>query len=668
MSSINSLSRFILFSLLLISVSSANAADFTSISPDEWDEVAVRKVLHIFAYGGLATDDQITDWVRVGPQAAIEEMLDFSPINEKLSPRPRNEDGTPTDDLSTEHGGSLKALQDYWTNIEGTPTPLLDNQKYNFTLTKQDGNGEMRLNGGNLARIWLQAINTRGVNPFRHKVGFYLTNYHMALTVNKANVALMRDLYDNSLLTLDDPNKTLVDVLAEGAVSAAAAKAYAHRYNRYNNNTGIFYGNDDFAREFHQLFFKIQGVTEIQDYHENVTIEHTAWALTGMQLDRVDNKYGSEDKNDWFIPEINYLNHDYPLLGEIIKVNNVTNHFQWDQNTGTDCLAVYDTELCSSIYPTANEKIRALAEIAGNHQESLDNMPIAIIDFFADDNLAISKDCEQSSICTDTESLIREKIIAIRSAWDHHEKNLLGFLRAYAISPAFHNPVRVKYLSAFDRNLSIQNQNVLTNEELFIRKFWQRPEGRMRNQGAEVFYPAHDVFGGQTGLQAANNPNILRDAYQQSVENPGFMDLTYYGQTDDPGGTWYKDWSAIAPNTVGEYIVADVARWLWDRFVNDGGKNYSQVVQVQLHAILARGLDFGYRASQDYPGLFDKNQVFTITDLTGSELQTLDQIHSATKMNLLSDVIYTRRVANQRIGMAVNFIIATPYVFAQEGR
>ena len=48
---------------------------FDTVSGEAWDETAVRKVLHMFAFGGHATDQQIIQWSNMTPVAAIVEML-----------------------------------------------------------------------------------------------------------------------------------------------------------------------------------------------------------------------------------------------------------------------------------------------------------------------------------------------------------------------------------------------------------------------------------------------------------------------------------------------------------------------------------------------------------------------------------------------------------------
>ena len=52
-------------------------------------------------------------------------------------------------------------------------------------------------------------------------------------------------------------NSAYSTVIAQGAKNAAIAFQYGHNYNVYSG--GTFIGNEDFAREYHQLFFGILG-------------------------------------------------------------------------------------------------------------------------------------------------------------------------------------------------------------------------------------------------------------------------------------------------------------------------------------------------------------------------------------------------------------------------
>ena len=55
-----------------------------TVPQKDWNETAVRKVLHIFAFGGFATDAQIKTWASMKPEEAINEILSFHPHHPKL--------------------------------------------------------------------------------------------------------------------------------------------------------------------------------------------------------------------------------------------------------------------------------------------------------------------------------------------------------------------------------------------------------------------------------------------------------------------------------------------------------------------------------------------------------------------------------------------------------
>ena len=57
-----------------------------------------------------------------------------------------------------------------------------------------------------------------------------------------------------------------------------------------------------------------------------------------------------------------------------------------------------------------------------------------------------------------------------------------------------------------------------------------------------------------------------------------------------------KDWAkAIAPKG-GVHSAKEVGKWLWDRFIGDGRKNYGKLEQAHVEVLLATGYDLGYLA------------------------------------------------------------------------
>lgn len=571
---------------------------FVLITQKEWSEVSVRRVLHTFAYGGLATDRQIEIWADMSPEMAIKEMLIVAPFNEKLSP---------SEDAARSTTGELADLQALWSSDAVDNTVRAD-RRDSYSPLVPDFSGNLTASLANLQNTWVQAATTRGLNPFRHKVGLFLTNYIMAAPNGDARSFLLRNYYDDLLLSLEQSDE-FSEVQALAAKSGTLALHYGHYQNVYFNTVDEFFGNDDFAREFHQLVFGIQGDLEDEEYHENVTIEHTAWMLTGMVLDRELNLHGSQTIIDWWLADIDFIDHY-----NFGNLNNFSNHYD-------GCLEILHESICGS---TASEKISNLAKVASNHPESLANLPIIIINHFGDDNLDANK------------------IDVIQEEWRSMDKrNLLDFIRAYAVSKIFHSADRVKYRTAFDRNLLIQNLTTLDNEGYFA--LGNTPRQQMRTEGAEIFKPTHGVFGGQTGSEASRNSSIFREAYKRNVTRSFDLGATkklgYIDSQGDPVD-WYKDWAEVIPSdSLSKYDISAVGLWLWTRIIGDGGKNYDELARAHIESLLSTGLDLNTATNND------------ITPLT---------LGSAVQQN--------REEANRRVGLAVNFITMMPYMFAEEGR
>ena len=605
---------------------------FTALDPADWNETAVRKVLHGFAYAGLTTDAQISAWATMSADQAIVEMLSFEPYNQTLAP---SQDGT------SNHAASLAQLQDFWGGNDPFNPMRWDKRQY-YSALSSDGNGGTRLSTGNLERTFSQAVATRGLNPFLHKLVFYLTNYQMAVSIRKTEPGLMRDYYDVLMDALTS-GKNFVEVITAGAESTAVTRAYNHDDNIYHNDIMEFEGNDDFAREYFQLFFRIQGETEDHDYHEQVTIENNAHLLTGMRIDREPNAYGSTNPNDSHVAPINFTDH-VDGMGDL--------HYNQTLHHG-NCLEILHNTICGA---NAAEKLEALAPYAANHIESLNNIPINVVNFFADDNLT------------------SDKIDAIQASWRSADFDLLMFIRAYAISTAFHSDDTYKLRSSFDRALSLFNTIVLDNQEIFLGlEQWQSTERWLGEQGLSVFSPVRDVFGHQTGLQASVNPNIFKRSYDFQIDITLFDEdrTTYYDdETETTQTTWYKDWGMVAPkNGANQYVVSEVADWLWQRLIADGGKNFDIVAKAQVYALLARGFDFGYVATLETAET-DVERVFSSDALTTEPaLAALISQLSAETIALDSvDVDNVRRIANRRVGQAAQFIAMLPYSFVLEGK
>jgi hypothetical protein len=560
---------------------------FTTVNDETWDDTAVRKVLHTFALGGQATDEQIRTWADMSPRSAITEMLTFGEHNAKLSPvGPEDLDRLDTRD------GTLYGLSAFWSSDDpanGVPEERRDL----FVINDR------------LAEIWAKAATSRGLNPFRHRIGLWETNYHLAVNldagVNRAQIAR----YYEDILAALAAGSPYQDVLTTAALSAAVATQYGHRHNVYSN--GACECNEDFAREYFQLFFGILGEDD-PSYHETVTIKDMAAALTDMEVP-------SEDSHLL----------DYVIFG-------TANHYP-----GT--LDILHEQIDGT---TARERVEALSPLAIQYPESLDNLPVMIVSGLADD------------------AMTETKAKQIREAWaDMAQKDLLEFLRDYAVSTLFHKSDRTKFWTSPERHLIITNVITVKNEEGDLDLY--NVDG-FEADGVKVFEPLHNVFGNQSGEDAADSSDVIRSHLNRVMDD----EWRYRrGSVEKYGTTWTKDWSALVPRTGnGTYVVRDVAAWLWQRFIADGLKNFGALEQAYTYALLATDSDFNELAAPN-----DLDHVFTSEELANDDdLAALIESLAGETMQLDSADAEDRLEAHERLGQAINFIAGTPYVFAEEGR
>jgi hypothetical protein len=199
----------------------------------------------------------------------------------------------------------------------------------------------------------------------------------------------------------------------------------------------------------------------------------------------------------------------------------------------------------------------------------------------------------------------------------------------------------------------------LNNEETYLELY---PLNAYEAENVQVFHPAHNVFGGQTGTEAADSADVFRTNYNRATgEEWRFRQSsgTKYGRS------WEKNWAAVIPkDSSGTYVVKNVAEWLWKRFIGDGLKNMGLLERAHLYALLAESRDIVYLADRNR-----LDRVITTADLASDPaLVNLVQSLSVRTLPLDSADSTERRAANARVGQAINFIVATPYIFAQEGR
>ncbi len=560
-----------------------------TISDEAWDDTAVRKVLHTFAYGGHATDQQIASWAAMPPERAIVEMLTFDEHNLKLSPvTASNYDGLDKRD------GTLRGLGEFWSSNDpqnGVPEEERDWYHTDMWLTD---------------RVWVLAATSRGLNPFRQKIGLWETNYHMVANLDATVTPKQLIGYYDSIMEAMEEGEPYQDVMTIAATSSAIATQYGHVNNRFLN--GECFCNEDFAREYYQLFFGVLGNFD-PVYHETVTIKSTARAFTDMSIER--------DLDDLLTDNISFgTAFHYPGILDMLGTQ------YWGHNMP--------------------ERVNQLSQDVINHQESLDNLPVKIIGDLADDNL------------TDA------KIARIRSAWSSMQsKSLLSFLRAYAISTLFHSEDRIKYLTSIDRHMLLANKISLSNDDGYLNLL-----GAMEytKEDVRVFHPVHNVFGGQTGIEAASSSGVFRNNYNRVTQG-------YYRYRQTSGSryvhSWARDWGSMVPaDASGQYNVRHVAEWLWNRLIADGLKNFGSLERAHVYAFLANDQDLVSLARPE-----DLDRIITSTEIETEPafMKLVDDLASQS-LALNSSDTNERRGTNERIGQAINFISGTPYIFVQEGK
>jgi len=531
-----------------IELSQANPIDELGLPTStrgSWDDRAVRKVLKIFAYGGHPSDQQITLWADMPPKQAIDEMLNFEQHNTKLSSLTPADQALGFDEISNApDSGSLAGYIDYIANDAST-LPLSQRDRDFFLLS------ERRLG---FTEVYQRYLVTRGLNPFRQRIGFWETNYHLAVNLDAGVTSAQMMRYHDDIMAAHEQGRPYYEVIGVAAKSAAVAMQYGHRFNDWVESEQKCECNDDFAREIHQLFYGIFGLADPEE-HENVTIKQTARLLTGMPVNRRSNIFDT------------FVSFDTPEIG-----GRTRQHHE-------DPVQVLGQTITGR---TAAEKIDALMPVSMQHPESLSNLPIKIVEVLADNNLSDS-DRQQ-----------------LRAAWATLgvERKLLDYLRAYATSRIFHDRSQLKYFTSFDRVFYTANKfNVSQVEALYsgrgnleLRGVGREIRQTLRDDRAgDVFEPLNNVFGGQAAVAASDSTLAFEGNFNRSAED---RNIDYRIRWDvrcggcNNGNEWIKDWSQIIPpEENGEYSALHVARWMWRHFVGSMD-NYGVLENAHLVAII----------------------------------------------------------------------------------
>ncbi len=684
----------------LSSTTPVDLLGFPTVTRGQWDNEAVRKVLKIFAYGGQATDNQIQIWANLRPGAAIREMLNFDEFNAKLSPQVPSE---PYDDIISVSGaGTYRGLTNYLaSDASALPFPTAGRARENFIDLPSPGIFPRRFDQviGKLASI-------RGLNPFRQKIGLWETNYHMVANMDAGvNESQIIRYYDDIMKEHAKPNVPYYKIMGVAAKSAAIAMQYGHRLNQWIENNATCRCNDDFAREIHQLFFGILG--ESDPNHEEITIPETAKMLTDMA-----------------VPTFTFTR---PVDGQ------QSNAFADEITFGTARHHLQDVQIFGLSISGANaaEKIDTLMPISIEHPDSLENLPIIIVEGLADDNLNNSQ----------------KRIL--RQVWRDLgvNRNFLTFVRGYATSRLFHSASQFKHATTLDRAIYFANRYNTSNIEAYYggTRFFNQDFGTaptnveeigipivniiQSERAGDVFRPVNNVFGAQSSEQAANSSLVFTRNYNRSANTSlgDFINNFANRCTDcDFGAGWVKDWTKVMPRDAnGEYPVEYVARWLWRHAVgsmqgyteveeahlssflgavslveeDSGGENptnsffqtplvwdLNQVLcvradRIALNEPAANLSDIIESANTDIRCLADSNQAYSPAEqaeldlaINSDNLQNIVYLRQlvnelkAKRMPLEPSGTVEARRANARINVAMSFIFATPYVFATGGQ
>jgi len=637
-----------------------------STTRSSWDTRAVRKVLNVFAFGGHATDAQIVEWADMRPNLAIAEMLNFSEHNLKLSPLAPGERYT---EIASSHGTLLEFYEHIGSPSSDIPIPISERDN-------------LDLDGYRFASTFGRMVAMRGLNPFRQRIGFWETNYHLA-TNRDAGVSREQMVqYYDEIMEAHEDRLPYHEIMGVAAKSAAVAMQYGHRRNQW-----VFRNGEEICEcnyEIHQLFYGIFGVDDPN--HEDGTIFETGKMLTDMRVPYISN-FGF-DLNVTFETD---QHHTAPLtiLGQTVS--------------GAD----------------ASAKIDNLMPISIQHPESLKNLPIMIIEVLADDNL---NEARKNSL---------------RTAWARlgSDKDFLTFIQTYAISKMFHSGAQRKFLTSFERAFLLANKfNINNIEAYFSNDNFNGRAGReiddvmQGDNASEVFRPLHNVFGGQNSKEASDSAVAFEKNYNRSATQEAYQfnaALPVACDDCDQGSAWEKDWSDVIPANGTGYRASYVAAWLW-RHVFGNYSNYTEFERSHLIAILGTDRELSvhsYHLDDRYT-YYDLNSLLCLRDdriedgqtnnsaaemlsfdswndycrngddghedYSPAELEALNLLFngndlknssadpfpylrgivdelSVRQVELNSSNDIKRRRANERIQAALAFIFAGPFVFAEGG-
>jgi hypothetical protein len=293
-----------------------------------------------------------------------------------------------------------------------------------------------------------------------------------------------------------------------------------------------------------------------------------------------------------------------------------------------------------------------------------------------------------------------------------------------------HSDEHIKYLSTHERALYLANKNNIDNiEAYFGGANYSGRAGRSvggvvsQDNAGDFFKPLHNVFGGQTGPEAADSGLVFNNNFdrQTESESSNAREIVVC-DTCDLGGPWEKSWPNVLPQASdGKYYVKDIAPWLWNHAVGNMD-NYTDLERAHLYSILGaariqvgdnddgdRSHDFNFvlcviadyqfqEGATDAPiidilsnddddsswddycrnaGGFESHEIAALnSELTGDDItddteiqDILDQLGNVSlrfsETEGYENGANVRKHARERVNSALGFIFATPFVFAE---
>lgn len=191
----------------------------------------------------------------------------------------------------------------------------------------------------------------------------------------------------------------------------------------------------------------------------------------------------------------------------------------------------------------------------------------------------------------------------------------------------------------------------------------------LSEENVEFFRPNHDVFGHQTGIEASQSGRVLREAVNTTTVRQWASTISESENSTYNDKEWIIDYAELGPkDTQGRYLVKEMAEWLWDRIIGDGGKNFGIVERSQVYALMNRGTDFAAIVDRDnLEAMYAEEQILN----SDSVRQLYQDLENGVFLYLGSeDPEFARQSLedNHRIAAAAAFISVTPYAFVQEGK